>query len=60
MRNIRWTVGRRIAAITAIGLVTTALVAIVSWTSARTVENDAEVVRNHTEARSLARVSNDW
>ncbi|WP_179714437.1 methyl-accepting chemotaxis protein [Nocardioides lianchengensis] len=53
MKNIRWTVGRRIAAITAIGLIVTTLVAVVAWTSAFAVEEDADTTKAHTDARSL-------
>ncbi|MFC7494460.1 MULTISPECIES: methyl-accepting chemotaxis protein [unclassified Nocardioides] len=53
MRNLRWTVGRRIAAITAIGLASTLLVAAVAWTSAGAVQHDSHRVRTHDDARSL-------
>src|SRR6478735_2441325 len=53
MRNIRWTIGRRIAAITAIGLASALLIAAVAWSSAGDVEYDAERAKTHNEARSL-------
>ncbi|HEY0952686.1 hypothetical protein [Nocardioides sp.] len=53
MKNIRWTVGRRIAVITSIGLVTSVVVALVSWTVAGSVTSSAEQARAHQDARGL-------
>jgi len=53
MRNIRWTVGRRVTAITCIGLASAVLVALVAWAGAGTVSHDAERTRTHDDARSL-------
>jgi methyl-accepting chemotaxis protein len=53
MRNIRWTVGRRITVITCIGLASAVLVAIVAWVGADAVSRDAERTRTHADARSL-------
>ncbi|CAM3672874.1 methyl-accepting chemotaxis protein [Nocardioides zeicaulis] len=50
--KMNWTIGRRIAVITAVGLASTATVAGVAWTSARGVESDAGVARNHNAALS--------
>ena len=53
MRNIRWTVGRRVTVITCIGLASAVLVALVAWVGAGTVSHDAERTRTHDDARSL-------
>ena len=53
MRNINWTVGRRIAVITCIGLASAVLVALVAWSGAGTVTHNAERTRTHDDARSL-------
>ncbi|WP_036508262.1 methyl-accepting chemotaxis protein [Nocardioides sp. URHA0020] len=53
MRNIRWTVGRRITVITCIGLASAVLVALVAWVGAGNVSYDAQRTRTHDDARSL-------
>ncbi|KQW45967.1 chemotaxis protein [Nocardioides sp. Root1257] len=53
MKNIRWTVGRRITVITCIGLGSAVLVALVAWVGAGAVSHDAERTRTHDDARSL-------
>ena len=53
LRNIRWTVGRRVAAITVIGLTSAVLICIVAWSRADEVINDAERAKVHGEARAL-------
>ncbi|GAA4380689.1 methyl-accepting chemotaxis protein [Nocardioides caricicola] len=53
MRNIRWTVGRRIAAITAIGLTSAILISAIAWSSAGEVKSDAERAKTHNQARAL-------
>src|SRR4051794_39892736 len=53
MRNIRWTVGRRTAAITAIGLTSAILVTFVATLDAGHVVHDAERTRAHSDARAL-------
>ena len=53
MRSIRWTVGRRIAVITAIGGATVATLGLVSLVAATGVEADATVVETHSSARAL-------
>ncbi|WP_243059199.1 methyl-accepting chemotaxis protein [Nocardioides sp. SR21] len=53
MRNIRWTVGRRIAAITAIGLASAILIAAVAFSRADDVAYDAERAKVHNAARAL-------
>src|SRR4051812_17583282 len=50
---ITWTIGRRIAAITAIGLTAAVVVTLVAWTGAGAVSHEAERSRTHTDARSL-------
>lgn len=55
MKTIRWTVGRRVAVITAIGVVTTAIVGAVSFaTAAQTAEASAKA-NAYSEAAELAR-----
>lgn len=53
MKNIRGTVGRRIAVITAIALAATVLIAAVAWNAAGTVAHDAERASADQDARSL-------
>jgi methyl-accepting chemotaxis protein len=53
MRNIRWTVGRRVAAIIAVCLAATLLVASMAWLSAGTVDYEADRVRMHDDAQAL-------
>ncbi|MEP9363839.1 methyl-accepting chemotaxis protein [Nocardioides sp. CN2-186] len=53
MKNVRWTVGRRIAVITCIGLASAVLVTLVAWAGAGTVASKAERTRTHTDARAL-------
>jgi methyl-accepting chemotaxis protein len=53
MRNIRWTIGRRIAAITVIGLASAVLVCFVAWSRAGEVKDDAERAKVHNDARAL-------
>uniref|UniRef100_UPI0013E2CC21 HAMP domain-containing protein n=1 Tax=Nocardioides pantholopis TaxID=2483798 RepID=UPI0013E2CC21 len=53
MPKIRWTVGRRLAGITTIGILTTAVVAMVAWQGAGTVEDGAAQAGRHAAARGL-------
>ena len=53
MRKIRWTVGRRVAAIIAVCLASTLLVASMAWLSAGTVDHEADRVRMHDDAQAL-------
>ncbi|MCF6378842.1 methyl-accepting chemotaxis protein [Nocardioides KLBMP 9356] len=50
--KVNWTIGRRIAVITAFGLVATASVAGVAWTTAGDVAGDAGAARNDNAALS--------
>ncbi|SDD55331.1 methyl-accepting chemotaxis protein [Nocardioides lianchengensis] len=53
MRNIRWTVGRRIAAITVIGLLTTVVVAAVAIASALAAADDANRARSDSDVQGI-------
>jgi methyl-accepting chemotaxis protein len=53
MMTKRWTAGRRIAVVTAVGLVAITAVAVVGWRSANAVEDGSRASERLTNARSL-------
>ncbi|WP_179714441.1 methyl-accepting chemotaxis protein [Nocardioides lianchengensis] len=52
-RSIRWTVGRRLAVITAVGVAVTSTVSVVAWASGGVVEDDAESVRTSARVQAV-------
>jgi methyl-accepting chemotaxis protein len=55
MRNIRWTIGRRVTVITCIGLASAVLVAMVAWFATGSVDHEADRARAHHDALSLVK-----
>lgn len=53
MMTTRWTTGRRITVVTAVGLVAITAVAVVGWRSAMAVEDGSRAAERQTNARSL-------